>query len=483
MDHKAELPPHVLIFPFPAQGHVNAMLKLAELLCLGGLHVTFLITPGIHRRLLLHANVQSRFETYTGFRFESLPEELPGGNPHSADRLMQLYYALNIAAKPFLRRFLVSSRLGDDSRRRPVTCIIADGILSLALEIAQDVGTPIIFFRTISACAFWSYFCIPELIKAGELPLNGDDMDALVANVRGMEGFLRRRDLPSFCRIADLGGHDFQMVLNETQQTPRAQGLILNTFEDLEAPILSQIRTACPKLYTIGPLHSHLKARLREKRKLQSTSSNSLLQEDRSCLRWLDEQPPKSVIYVSFGSIAIMTPDQRMEFWHGLVNSGKRFLWVIRPDSVPGKDGEQHGSTELEKGTKERGYMVGWAPQEEVLAHPAIGGFLTHSGWNSTLESIVEGVPMICWPYFADQQINSRFVGEVWKLGEDMKDTCDRVTVEKMVNELMDVKKDHFTKSADEMANLAAKSLSEGGSSYSNLDRLIQDITLMVVAS
>ena len=113
------------------------------------------------------------------------------------------------------------------------------------------------------------------------------------------------------------------------------------------------------------------------------------------------------------------------------------------------------------------------------MAHQAIGGFLTHSRWNSTLESIVAGVPMICWPYFADQQTNSRFVSEVWKLGMDMKDVCDRVMVEKMVNHLMEERRENFMKSAAEMARLAKESVSEGGSSYCNLDHLIKDIRLM----
>ena len=126
---------------------------------------------------------------------------------------------------------------------------------------------------------------------------------------------------------------------------------------------------------------------------------------------WLDAQPLKSVIYVSFGSITVMTEDKLMEFWYCLVNSKKRFLWAIRPNLVI--HGEGQIPVELVEGTKDRGYMVGWVPQEEVLVHQAVGGFLTHSRWNSTLESIVAGVPMICWPYFADQQINSRFVSEV----------------------------------------------------------------------
>ncbi|CAK9167817.1 unnamed protein product [Ilex paraguariensis] len=133
---------------------------------------------------------------------------------------------------------------------------------------------------------------------------------------------------------------------------------------------------------------------------------------------------------------------------------------IKAPDSVGGKYRGHHISTELEEGTKERRYM-------------------THTGWNSTLESIFEGVPMICWPYFADQQVNSRFVGEVWNLGVDMNDTCDRVIVEKMINDLMEVRRDEFKRSADEKAKLAKRAVSEGGSSYYNLDCLIEDIRLM----
>lgn len=174
-----------------------------------------------------------------------------------------------------------------------------------------------------------------------------------------------------------------------------------------------------------------------------------------------------------------ITEEQLVEFWVGLVNSGKRFLWVIRPDSMAGKGWESQIPTELREEAKKRGYIVGWAPQEEVLGHPSVGAFLTHSGWNSTLESLFEGVPMICWPHFVDQQINSRFVGEVWKLGLDMKDTCDRVIVEKMVNDVMEVRKEEFARSADWMASLARQSVTKGGVSSVNLDRLIEDIRSM----
>ncbi|MFS8012883.1 putative 7-deoxyloganetic acid glucosyltransferase [Helianthus anomalus] len=208
-----------------------------------------------------------------------------------------------------------------------------------------------------------------------------------------MEKYLRFCDLPSFCRANDLSDRGFQVVTSETQETHRVNGLILNTFEDLEESALAQIRKHIPNLYAIGPLHTHLKSRLEARMTSSLRSSNSLWEEDRTCMTWLDVKAQ------NFGSMTVLSREELIEFWYGLVNSRKNFLWVIRPNFVAG-DG-QNIPTELLEGTMKRGYMVSWAPQEEVLAHPAIGVFLTHSGWNSTLESIVAVVPMICWPYYA----------------------------------------------------------------------------------
>ncbi|KAL6977429.1 7-deoxyloganetic acid glucosyl transferase, partial [Sarracenia purpurea var. burkii] len=181
-------------------------------------------------------------------------------------------------------------------------------------------------------------------------------MDLLVKSVPGAENLLRRRDLPGFCRVDDVNDPRLQVIKTESRQTPRAQAVILNTFEDLESPILSHIRTHMPNLYTVGPLHSHLKKRLSDsKTTAPSTVSGSFWEEDRSCISWLDVQPSRSVLYVSFGSITVVTREQLMEFWFGLVNSGQRFLWVIRPDSISGRDGESQTEAELLAATKERG--------------------------------------------------------------------------------------------------------------------------------
>ncbi|KAH6802328.1 hypothetical protein C2S51_033774 [Perilla frutescens var. frutescens] len=477
---------HIFIFPLPLQGPVNCMLKLAEILCLDQIKVTFLNTQYIQQRLNKHTNAEFYFTKYPNFSFEAVPDGLPEENPRTAGEIGKLLESMEVSAVPIFREMLTTGAYGPLSGS-PVTCLIADGIFTFATDIAAEIGVPLLYFDTISPCGFWSYLCLPKLIESGEVPFKDDNLDEFIRNAPGMEGIIRRRDLPSFCRTNNLNDPIIQLVLNEDKHIPLAQGLIFNTFDDLEAPILSQILNICPNIYVIGPLHAHLKARLAAvgQEAAQLAISNSIWEEDKSCISWLNKQPSKSVIYVSIGSLAVMTKDQMYEIWHGLVNSGTRFLWVRRPGSVIGLDDSESDEIppELSEGTKERGYMVSWARQEEVLTHSSVGGFLTHSGWNSTLESIVSGKPMICWPYFVDQQVNSRYVGEVWKLGLDMKDTCDRVIVEKMVREIMELRKDEFLQRAEEMAKLANSAVSRGGSSFADVDRLIEDIKMMKITT
>ncbi|GKC70288.1 7-deoxyloganetic acid glucosyltransferase-like protein [Tanacetum coccineum] len=450
-DHaRNTLEPHVLIFPTPLQGPVSCFLKLAELLCLSDIHVTFLNTDHIHRPLIRYSEVLSKFRNYPNFQFEIIPDGLELENPASIDTLDEMLDAVSAAAKPLFREMMIIPGRWSRSSERPVTMMIVDAFFNFAVEVA------------------------------GDIPFKGEQSDELVKSVPGTQHFLRKRDLAGFCRTDDLSNMELKFVLKQALITPQTQGLILNTFEELDSLVLPHIRKVCPNIYPIGPLHSLYRTRLLADttQVLDNISSNSVWKEDKTCLSWLDKHPPKSVAYISFGSLATIKVDQMLEIWHGLVNTGKPFLWVKRPESITGEYNESlQVPNELLERTKEIGCIVDWAPQEEVLAHPAIGVFLTHSGWNSTIESIAHGVPMICWPYFYDQQVNSRFVGEVWKVGVDMKDlTCDRFIVEKAVRDVMDTRRDMFTQSASAWQNLAKESIGETGSSSKNFARLLDDI-------
>ncbi|KAI7749772.1 hypothetical protein M8C21_002108 [Ambrosia artemisiifolia] len=167
------LEPHVLIFPLPFQGPVNCALKLAELLCLSGIHVTFLNTEHIHRPLIRHTNVLSRFNRYPNFTFETVPDGLEHEKPVSGDRFMEVMDAVDAVSKPLFREMMVSGRLSRKSDR-PVTVMISDALFSFAVDIAIEMSIPVICFETISPCCLWtSYFNLPTLIEAGDVPFKG----------------------------------------------------------------------------------------------------------------------------------------------------------------------------------------------------------------------------------------------------------------------------------------------------------------------
>uniref|UniRef100_A0A6N2MMY5 Glycosyltransferase n=1 Tax=Salix viminalis TaxID=40686 RepID=A0A6N2MMY5_SALVM len=464
--------PHVVFLPFPALGHVKPMLMLAELLSHAGFEATFINSKHIQDRFEHSTNIATMYCRFPRFQFRSIPDGLPSDHPRSASAIRELLISSRGESRTEFRDLLV--HLGQKNGRwEPPTCIIADGIMSFAIDVAEELKIPILTFRTQSACSIWTYFHLTKLIEEGEVPFQGDvDMDKTITCIPGLEGTFRCRDLPSICRLKEANDPLLQFFIKETAAMPRASGLILNTFDRLESSMVSELGSLFSKIYTLGPLQGLFDTFA--KSPCATTSSDGLMwKEDRGCIAWLDSHPSRSVIYVSFGSLVGLFRDQLLEFWHGLVNSGKPFLWVIRSDSIMGEDdGAREVPLELKVATEERGCIVDWAPQEEVLAHPAIGGFLTHSGWNSTLESIFAGVPMICWPMIADQQVNSRCVSELWKIGFDMKDKCGRDLIEKLVRNLME--SDEIVKSTVEFARMARDSVKEGGSSYSNLQKLIE---------
>ncbi|XP_054780081.1 hydroquinone glucosyltransferase-like isoform X2 [Prosopis cineraria] len=214
------------------------------------------------------------------------------------------------------------------------------------------------------------------------------------------------KDLPG--PVQERSSESYRTFLHASKQLRFADGIIVNSFVDLEREAITALQESnnnkYPLLYPVGPI-------------LQTVSTNKNNTNSSECLTWLENQPRNSVLYVSFGSGGTLSHDQLHELALGLEMSGHKFLWVIRAPSASPSSAYLCAQKEnpfdyLPKGfidrTKGQGYMVpSWAPQIEVLRHGSIGGFLTHCGWNSVLEAIVNGKPMIVWPLFAEQRMNA----------------------------------------------------------------------------
>jgi len=268
-------------------------------------------------------------------------------------------------------------------------------------------------------------------------------------------------------KMKDLPPESFHDMLSTlVEETTTSQAIICNTFDELESSALANVRQSLPiPVFPIGPLH-----------KLSPPApSISIMTQDQTSLCWLNSQAPKSVLYVSFGSVVTMSEAEFLEIAWGLANSNQPFLWVVRPGLVQGSETYEPASIEgyLET-VSGRGHIVKWAPQREVLAHPSVGGFWTHCGWNSTLETISEGVPMICLPFYADQVVTARYVSESWGVGLRLGCRPDRKLVEKTIRRLMAEEEGEEMK--NRMTNLKEKAtltLMEGGSSHTSLEKLI----------
>lgn len=246
-----------------------------------------------------------------------------------------------------------------------------------------------------------------------------------------------------------------------------SSGLICNTFEALEESELSRLHEYFRSpIFSIGPFHKYLPS--------SSSSSSSLLAPDQRSITWLDTQADKSVIFVSFGSVVEIDETELLEMAFGLANSEQPFLWVVRPGLVRGSEGLESLPKEFLEKLSGRGHIVNWAPQQEVLAHPATGGFWSHCGWNSTLESICEGVPMICLPSFGDQRVNARYVSEVWRVGFLLENGWESGSVERAIRRLMvEEEGQEMRRRAMQLKEMANLCLKPGGSSHRSLESLV----------
>ncbi|XP_073292570.1 7-deoxyloganetin glucosyltransferase-like [Primulina huaijiensis] len=461
---------HALCIPFPAQGHINPMLKFAILLHNKGFHITFVHTEYNYTRLL-RSQGPAAVGGLLDFRFETIPDGLSPADGRADSR--------NLPSLCFSTRKNCLAPVSElikklNHREPPVSCVIADSIMSFALDAAEEIGVPGVMLRTASACSFLCYKHVGHLVDKGFVPLK-DEKEYLDTPINWIPGMipLRLKDFPSFVLTTDPKDEMLNYVITETARSSKASAIIINTVFALEKNVLNALSSICPPIYTIGPLQL-LIDRVPDDDTMKRMSS-SLLPEEPECLEWLDSKPKNSVIYVNYGSIAVLTPRQVTELAWGLMDSNKSFLWIVRPDLVSGEN------TALPLGfseaAKDRGFLASWCPQEKVLAHGAVGGFLTHCGWNSMTESLCSGVPMLCWPFFADQQINCRYACDEWGVGLEICSDAKREDVGYLVRELLDGERgEKMKRRALEWKEKVAKAIDCGGSSYLNLSKLVKDV-------
>ncbi|OWM77189.1 hypothetical protein CDL15_Pgr028826 [Punica granatum] len=464
-DDTFSMKPHAICLPFPAQSHIGAMLNLAKLLHHRGLCITFVNTEFNHRRLLEAGGPSFLDDLPVGFQFVAIPDGLPPSQANATQNLASLCEsAWHLMGAP------ICTLIGDLNGREdsvsgfpPVSCIVADATMTLSADIASEkYGIPLVNLYTISACAMLAFRYLPKLKEKGLMPPNG------MMN-------MRIRDMPTMDGTMD--PDDIILNFSAAIQARFDKGIatIIHTVEPLEVDVLNALSSmAAIPVYAVGPFQLLIDRNLENENRLKHIGSN-LWKEDTDCLQWLDSQKPESVLYINFGSIAFLTSQQLIEFAMGIANSSHPFLWIIRPDLVKGDAAIL--PLEFNETTKGRAFISEWCPQEEVLNHPSVGGFLTHCGWNSTLETLTAGVPMLCWPFMGDQRTICKYTCSDWEVGLEIGSDVKRDEVERVVKELMEREKGkQMKRRAMEWKQIVFEATSEHGSSSINLDKIVSKI-------
>ncbi|CAI8597735.1 unnamed protein product [Vicia faba] len=474
-DHNQK--PHAVFVPFPAQGHIIPMMQLAKLFRCNGFHITFVNTEFNHKRLIKSLG-EEFVKGLPDFQFETIPDGLPESDKDATQEVEPLCEAVRNNCYAPLKELVI--KLNTSSSHIPVSCVVADGLSGFAGRVAKDLGIRELQFWTASACGFLGYLYFDELVKRGILPFKDENfaengtLETSLNWITGMQD-IRLKDLPSFIRITDINDIMFNFQGSEAQNCLRSSTIIINTFEELEGEALDTLRAKNSNIYSIGPLHM-LGRNFPEKEYGFKASGSSLWKSDPKCINWLDKWKPSSVLYVNYGSVTVMTNHHLKEFAWGIANSKIPFLWIMRSDVVMGEETSSLPQEFLDE-VKDRGYITSWCSQDQVLAHPSIGVFLTHCGWNSTLEAISSSTPTICWPFFAEQQTNCRYLCNTWRMGMEINYNVKRDEITEIVMEMMEGEKGkELRRECLEWKRKATKATNLRGSSYINFHKLIKEV-------
>ncbi|KAL8154553.1 mogroside I-E synthase-like [Apium graveolens] len=473
--------PHVLVIANPLQGHLNPVLQFAKRLAFKGLMVTLVATSTISKSLITENGLVKIVSISDGS--EDLPkqpldndtkEPLDGSQVESNQPSKEVHGSAEDKEKERWARFqpAVSQGLIELIERHKDSCnpfrvLIYDSMMPWCLDIAHQ--------QSLKGASFFTQSCIVSLLYfqtyAGtlQLPTNGS-----VVSVPQLSVPLQLHDLPSF--IYDTGSNPaiLKYISDQFSNFKEADWLLFNTFDKLENEVVNWMAEQW-SIKTIGPA---IPSMYTDKRVTgdKDYDLNLFTADQDTCKNWLDTKTKGSVVYVSFGSIANLKEEQMTELAFGLSNSNIAFLWIIRASEEA-----KLPVNFMSEALKNRCLIVNWCSQLQVLSHEAVGCFMSHCGWNSTLEALSLGVPVVAMPQWTDQTTNAKFIVDVWKMGVRVKvnekEIATREHIEACLKEVMEGEKRNELKiNALKFKEFAKAAMDEGGSSDNNISKFISSI-------
>ncbi|XP_074311985.1 UDP-glycosyltransferase 89A2-like [Silene latifolia] len=445
---------HILVFPYPAQGHMLALLDLTHQLALHGFKITILVTPKnlplLNSLLTTHPNSVNPLV---------LPFPTHPNLPFGVENVKDIGNAGNAPIILSLKKLEEQVIQWFQSNPSPPQAILSDFFLGYTNNWAHQLGIP--RFAFFSTRAFLSLI-IDHVLENIDTLWNLHEIN--FPNIPRSPTFVHHQ-LPSMFKAYKNGDTNWISCKNSMLENFKSYGIVFNTYYALEAEYLDYIKMKVghDRVYSVGPLNAI---------GLSRVNPDSGIGYD--VLNWVDKWSDGSVLFVCFGSQKMLTKPQMEALALGLERSGVRFIWVVKAETshmVP--DG-------FEKRVADRALIVhGWAPQTEILSHKAIGGFVSHCGWNSTLESIMAGVMILAWPMEADQFVNARLLVEDMGSAVGLCEGEDTVPDSEMLSRVIEksmgrnIVQRERAKVIREMAFEAIKS---GGSSMKDLDALVKKI-------
>ncbi|XP_031269471.1 UDP-glycosyltransferase 13-like [Pistacia vera] len=452
--------PHVAILPSSGMGHLMPFLRLAATLVQHHCRVTLItIYPTVSvAESKVISRLFSAFPQITEKQFHLLPFD-----PTSATSVDPFYLQWEAIRRS---SHLLTALLSSISP--PLSALVLDVTLtSSVLPVTTNIGLPnyIMFTSSARMCSFCESFPPYVASKTSSGSVQFDD----VFEIPGLSPIPISSIPPALLNLNNLFSTTF---IQNGQSFAKSSGIIINSFEALEADILHGVNgkraaDGLPPFYGIGPLLPC------EFEKIECSAP----------VKWLDDQPEGSVVYVSFGSRSALSSEQIKELGDGLVRSGCRFIWVVKCKKVDKEDDESLDNLlghELMERIKNHGLVTKeWVNQQEILGHRGVGGFVTHGGWNSLVEAAWDGVPMLVWPQAGDQKINAEVIERsglgMWvkRWGWGTEQLVKGEDIGERIKDLMG--NDQWRVGAKNIREEARKAVGFGGSSERMLEELMEE--------